>query len=255
MSNDEFPANSVLDWYMEAEKMLAGFLDYVPYCDTHKEIWSPKLVIVLQETCSQLDSLWRWGAVNVHGKKANDVGIQNYFELYGFQVAPRWVIFWADKPEKVEPFRGWQESQCHHLDWWTEGYNKVKHNRLKNRTCATLKRTVEALAGLFLAIICSENCWRSLWEKHWLVTCDAGMIRNPFASLRAEFEPTDNKGKYAMQPMAAESRLFAYRIARCERLVEELKRCPYQQGGYSRRYQAWCASHPGDFRSANGADV
>lgn len=90
----QFPANSVLDWYAEAESMLARFLEYVPYCDAHKEVWSAKLVPILQETCSQLDSLWRWEAVNVHGRKNdNNINIRDYFELYGSKITPHWVVF------------------------------------------------------------------------------------------------------------------------------------------------------------------
>jgi len=54
--------NSVLSWYVEAEDMLQDVLRYVPYCSEHKSVWSPKLVTILHEVCSQLDSLWFYQA-------------------------------------------------------------------------------------------------------------------------------------------------------------------------------------------------
>jgi len=239
-SGVQFPANSVLDWYIEAEKMLANFLEYVPYCDTHKEVWSPKLVIVLQETCSQLDSLWRWEAINVRGK--NDrVDIADYFELYGAKMAPRWVVFWADKPEKVQPFTEWQGIQNYRpLDWWKDGYQKVKHNRLENRTCASLNRTVEALAGLFLAIVRSDNCRQCLWEKHWLSWNDSTPTPfDPLECLKEDDGSLKDEGRCVVTRMAVESELFTYPVGLCTGLVSPRKDFPLWEGKCSHRFKLW----------------
>lgn len=239
-SEAKFPANSVLDWYVQAEQMLVNFLKYVPYCATHEEIWSPKLVVVLQETCSQLDSLWRWEGVNIHSKKNNKVDISDYFKLFGADVAKRWVVFWADEPEKIQPFSEWQETQYHPLDWWTEGYNKVKHNRLENRCCATLKCTVEALSSLFLAIIRCEKCWDTLWERHWMSWDDSGEPPfDPFGCLRADFILEEDRGKCGTMHMAVESQLFTYAVGLCTGLIKPRKKYPHWKGNCSRRFKAW----------------
>lgn len=238
-SEVQFPANSVLEWYMEAEKMLADFLEHVPYCDAHEKVWSPKLVVILQETCSQLDSLWRWEAINIHGKNDRAV-ITDYFEIYGTKMAPRWVVFWADKPEKIQPYSEWQGTQYDPLDWWTEGYNKVKHNRLENRTCASLKRTVESLAGLLLAIVQSENCWETLWEKHWISWEGSEETPfDPFICLKADFGLEKDHGECATMHMAIESKLFTYPVGLCIGLIEPHKTYPQWRGNCSRQFKAW----------------
>ena len=247
-SGVQFPSNSVLDWYTEAEKMLADFLEYVPYCDAHKAVWSPKLVVVLQETCSQLDSLWRWEAINIHGKN-DGVDIADYFEIYGTKMALRWVIFWADESEKIQPYSEWQGTQYCPLDWWKEGYNKVKHNRLENRTCATLKRTVESLAGLFLAIIRCESCWDVLWEKHWMSWDDsAGMPFEPLDCLREDFEKIEDKGRCNVSRMVIECRLFSYGVGIPTGLVRPRKDYLLSNSYCSNRFKAWyynyCQSFP-----------
>jgi len=247
MSNNiKFPANNVLGWYDQAEKALADFLSYVPYCDTHEQVWSPKLVTILQETCSQLDSLWRWEAVNIHSKK--DVDIRDYFELFGPDIANRWLVFWADEPIKIEPFDEWQkahnsgktESSNHPLNWWKEGYQKIKHNRVENRKCATLKRTVESLAGLFLAIIRCEECWGALWERHWLTWDDStNTPYDPLDCLREDFGRIDDRGKCNVSRMAIESQLFSYGVGLTKGLVKPRREFFSENSHCSNRFKAW----------------
>jgi len=248
-TKSQFSAHDVLDWYADAESMLMDFLRYVPYCDSHGEVWSPRLVTILQETCSQLDSLWRWEAVHTHGRENSRVNIKDYFELFGPELAGKSVLFWADKPVQIAPFAKWQgvtefkKEAYAPLDWWAEGYQKIKHNRLENRSCATLKRTVEALSGLFLALVRCESCWQSLWQKRWLSSCDQSMT-NPLSSLEAVFKPADHHSKHAPPPVAVESTLFAYRVIRCKEQFRALRGCPYCESGLGRQYRAWCSTHP-----------
>jgi len=249
-TESQFPAHDVLEWYTNAESLLVDFLRYVPYCDSHGEVWSPRLVTILQETCSQLDSLWRWEAVHIHERKSNEVNIMDYFELFGPELAKRPVLFWADEPRQIDPFEKWQDvtefkkEAYAPLDWWTEGYQKIKHNRLENRTCATLKRTVEALSGLFLALVRCESCWQALWQRCWLSSCDQSMA-DPLYSLGAVFKPADHHRRHAPPPVAVESGLFAYRVIRCKEQFRVLRGCPYGESGLSRQYRAWCSTHAG----------
>jgi len=246
-----FSANNVLDWYIEAENMFADFLKYVPYCEKHEEVWSPKLVVILQETCSQLDSLWGWEAENVHGKKEK-INITDYFELYGEVMAPRWVVFWSDEPIKIAPFAAWQnarnftkkEYENRPLDWWKDGYQKIKHNRIENYRCATLKFAVESLAGLFLAIIATEKCWDALWEHNWVSwDKEGGMPFDPFDCLRADFESLDDEGKCSLTRMAVESKLFTYPVGFCKGLITANKKHPHWKGNCSKRFKAWYYDH------------
>jgi len=263
-SEVQFPANSVLDWYKGAERMLVDFLRYVPYCDAHEQVWSPKLVTILQETCSQLDSLWRWEATNIHKRNDKEVDITDYFELYGAQVSSRWLVFWADEPKTIKPFSSWQNTSTfskgeytnHLLDWWKEGYQKIKHSRVENRCCATLKRTVESLAGLFLAIIRCERCWNALWEKHWMSWDDSGGTPfDPLNCLKEDYGLLENENRCGVMHMAIDSKLFTYPVGLCTGLVTRHKRWPRWKGNCSNRFKAWyynyCQSTTMDVTSAN----
>lgn len=244
---DQFPARDVLDWYTDAESMLVDFLEYVPYCDSHKGVWSPKLVTILQETCSQVDSLWRWEAVHIH-KRGDSVDIKDYFELFGPALAIRWVICWADEPRQIAPFAKWQEAgefkkeEYTPLEWWKDGYQKIKHNRLENRTCATLEHTANALAALFLAIVRMQACWGALWEKGWLSWDDsAGTPFDPVECLKEDLGLLKDQGRCASMHMAIESKLFAYGVGLCSGLVTPKKEMPHcrWKGDCSRRFKAW----------------
>ena len=168
------PANYVLNSYVATENMLAEFLQFVPYCKGHLDIWSPKLVTILLETCSQLDSLWAYQAAQSPYVPKSNLNIRNYFEYFGAHVAPKWVVFWSEEPEQIYPFEEWRDKITHteetypDLDWW-KAHNKLKHDRLANRSEATLQRAIRALAGLLLAILRCKECSQSavyLWMDH-----------------------------------------------------------------------------------------
>jgi len=249
-SDDQFPAHDVLDWYTNAESMLADFLEYVPYCDSHEGVWSPKLVTILQETCSQVDSLWRWEAVHTYKRGADSLDITDYFELYGEMLAKMWLICWADEPRQIAPFATWQHAgefkkeKYTPLDWWKNGYQKIKHNRLENRTCATVKHTANALAALFLAIVRMEGCWDGLWEKGWLSWDDsAGTPFNPFECLKEDLGLLKDETRCASVQMVIESKLFAYGVGLCSGFVDPKKEMPHWKGNSSRRFKAWYYNH------------
>ena len=127
------------------------------------------------------------------------------------------------------------------LDWWKEGYNKIKHNRIENLNCATLQRTLEALAGLFLAIIRCEKCWDSLWEKHWMswVNDASPSPFDPFDCLKSDFGYMPDIGSCAVTHMAIESKLFTYPVGLCSNLITPKKEMPLWEGNCSRRFKAW----------------
>lgn len=232
-------SNSVLNWYVDAEDMLQDVLRYVPYCLEHKSVWSPKLVTILHEVCSQLDSLWFYEAKKSRFVKEEKLNIGNYFEYYGEYVAPKWVVFWGQEPERIQPFKSWdnlpatsykkeQWKKVFTPEWW-EAYQNVKHNRLANENMATLECTVYAVAGLFLAIIRSEDCRDGIAQLGWL-SCNGTTNGNPQAWLSEDSPATKRKA------IAVESRLFGYAVGWSK---ETIKRESIWTGCASHRFQQW----------------
>ena len=229
-----FPAKTVVDSFLYCERMLTDVLSVVPYCDGHKEVWSPVLTTVIMESCSQLDSLWGHTAECSPCVMKTEFRITDYFGYLGSgsfpQLLPqRWVVFWADDVIQLYPFRQWDGvPEYEPLDWW-QTYNKLKHDRLANKEKATLSTAVDAMAGLFLAILANEYCSYAAEAAGWLSASDA-IAYNPKPSL-GEDSPSV-KDNY----VAAESRLFAYPVGWCTQAV---KRTDLWQGNASFRFRHW----------------
>jgi len=209
----KIPAQTVLNTYQRIEDSLNRVLQVVPYCDNHKKVWSDYLVTVILEACSLLDSLWRdqsWQSSCVRNQKKtkNDLMMFDYFKYYGEYMEPRWLVFWSEEPIIKHPFKGWSKTGQYKekgdqtfLDWWT-AYNNLKHDRLQNRTEATLHKAVRAVGALFLAILRCEDCRGEIFQSGWLT----GKRERPECFL-GEDSPSDKDAF-----VAAETKLFTYAV-------------------------------------------
>lgn len=230
-ATEPFPGKSVIGWYDSAERMLEQVLGVVPYCEEHEGVWSPALVTVLLETCSQLDSLWAFEARQSAYVPDRQLEITDYFNYFGEYVGYRWVVFYGETAEKIEPFGSWasgpdyRRSSYVPLDW-RKAYNSLKHDRLSNRREATLRRAVHALAGLFLAILRCEYARDEISQAGWL----SSKSHRPEASLGE-----DSLSIPALF-IAAESRLFSYPVGWCK---ESIAASEEWCGPASHRFRRW----------------
>jgi len=193
----------VVSWFRENENDLHGFIKTVPYCDEHKNVWSPVLVKILLETCSILDSTWKFRALQSPCVKQKDLGIKKYFQYFGEELGPRWVVFRTQQAIQIKPFDVWdkssyKESDYTDLEWW-KVHNELKHDRIKNIKKATLFLAVNALAGLFLAIVKSDFCREALVHEGWIAGTEVGNIDENFSNAH-------------LSHALVESRLFTYPV-------------------------------------------
>jgi hypothetical protein len=149
------------------------------------------------------------------------------------------VVFWGQEPEKIQPFESWdnlpvtsykkeQWKESLTPKWW-EAYQKIKHNRLVNENMATLECAVNAVAGLFLAIIRCEDCWDEIAHLGWL--SDNGTTNgNPQAWLGEDSPSTKRKA------IAVESKLFGYAVGWSKETIKKESRWT---GCASHRFQQW----------------
>ena len=79
---------SVITWFESAEQMLMAVLDVIPYETFHENVWSPRLVTVLLETCSQLDSLFKQQAIQSPSVTSQSLNITDYFSLLSDKTFP-----------------------------------------------------------------------------------------------------------------------------------------------------------------------
>src|SRR5262249_14774100 len=144
----------------------------------------------------QLDSLLKQHAVRSQSVASQNLNITDYFVFFGKDLSGKWVLFWGESPEKIRPFRSWQglpsydkiSYSGHELEWW-KASNKRKRNRLENRGEATFERAVEALGGLFLAILYCEICRDAVGASGWLQSHS----HNPKANLDDHLNPQPDR--------------------------------------------------------------
>jgi len=58
--------NEQIAWtyYKSVEDDFIDYLDYIPLTNEHKEVWSPKLANLLLNTCSIIDSIFKYCVSN-----------------------------------------------------------------------------------------------------------------------------------------------------------------------------------------------
>ena len=201
--------------YEPLEDTFIDFLSYVPWTQKHKEVWSPKLANLLLNIGSIIDSTFRSYLESPTLNTAKDIdnirsdqrkqdinGFQKvYDDVYSFSNKEAYFLYTGDK---LTSWSDWQKRGK--PKWWTN-YNKVKHDRFKNRTEANLENTLNALSGLFLVCVILKEV------RPYLV--DIGIIKwaqrpvvhtGDLKQLLEENEPI----KDAFNPIIARSKLFGY---------------------------------------------
>lgn len=171
---------NILASYEYVENLLIEFLQAVPFeaADPNgkmqpEHVWSPRLVTILQEICSQIDSYCRHELVRIKAKPARKhFDIDDYRKHFGKWLSERKLLFWQDEngdPVSIQPFSQWSCGKGS-PGWWN-AYNKVKHDRIRNKKLGTLKHCVEALAGLLFVILrlagIDPNVKRMLVSSTW----------------------------------------------------------------------------------------
>lgn len=204
----DVPEHFILNSFINVENQLIEILNVIPYCKEHENVWSPLLIPIIQDSCSQIDSLWNLQAKQSSYIKKWKLGIKDYFTYFGEDISSKIAIFFGkEKPELVQPFAEWYGIPKYDIDtykdinWWAD-YNKIKHNRLYYRNKATIKNAVHSLAGLFLAIIKCPLCRNGVVQTGWV----SARYPNLVACLSE-----DSPSSY-MNYCVVESKLFTYPI-------------------------------------------
>ena len=67
----------------------------------------------------------------------------------------------------MEPFTAWSSPSFVTLDWW-KAYNAVKHDRLANRTRATMRYAAQALAAVLVNIVTYPPALSDMARAGWV---------------------------------------------------------------------------------------
>lgn len=197
-----FSASTALLAFNDVERALSDVLDYIPYCEAHELVWSPKLAQIILDAGSQLDSLWR-NEVPCSGDRSKLTMKQYATEFSGKGhdcFAGRFVVHLGTcDAEIIAPFSQWENTNAK-LSWW-DAYNELKHDRNINREKATLRTAVELVGGLLIALVRSRCCQEEVMHSGWFFDIRPYVVRSRL----------DNAG-WEKNKTVAETRLFMYPV-------------------------------------------
>jgi len=146
----------VWELYQSLEKEFLSYLEYVPLTPQHYDVWSYPLVNLFNNIGSSVDSFFKNAIYceslndypNIDEIRAKDQHtMKTYRDIFETQyMISNKQIFELWNFSSVYPFGDWKNNNV--PDWWSR-YTDIKHDRFRNKERATLKATIDALAGLF----------------------------------------------------------------------------------------------------------
>lgn len=236
---------TAIEGLLSVESMLHEAIRFVPYCEEHKQVWSPHFAQIILEAASQVDSIWKSTTKIDYPTAAKKVDIEFYLAKFGSLVARQRVVFFAGvMPCTIWPFECWvnpkpKASKVSNAPNWWQAYNDIKHDRFANQDKATLEHAVNAIAALFLSILYSGKCDMAIIATSLLEPTNY----NPWA-----FTPTGELRDITFDCRAhLETTLFAHPIGIFG--VDNCNLSGYWPGG-SARFNIWWALNYEKFTKA-----
>ena len=172
-------AIEIYEWYRSIEKKVLEITDILPIVNESdlKRYRSPRLVPIMVETCSIIDTLLRAAMPEKfnrpRGRKMTRKGanIYDYFrELEKtFQLKNTKSILLQGKPTILCPFEKWSENSSKPMDWW-KTYNRLKHDRLKASGEANLLHCINALCALMQVMTKFPSVMEFSLRVNWIQT-------------------------------------------------------------------------------------
>jgi len=229
---DKLSYSAVIGTFERIEGTLEKILNIVPYCKEHENVWSDALITIILDSCSLLDSLWRYQSLQSPYVNKNHLKMKDYFIYFGEDMEKRWLVLWSENVQIISPYKNWSKTgqfksdeDINELNWWT-AYTELKHDRLSNRKLATLSNSVYAVGALLLAIIKCPDLRDEMDHAGWVT----GNNQNPIAWLGEDSKATQ------WEYVAIETKLFGYPVGWCwQNILAE----HYWFGPASSRFQDW----------------
>lgn len=145
--------------YEELERQTLDFMDSVPFVRANQGVVSPRLIPILMEACSLVDSILRHH-VDEERASLKDLAAANA----RLGLSETASVLLVSPLQILRPFRGWTTSPP---EWWL-AYNKVKHDRLRNFDAATYPVAVSALVALHQVITRTRMFSNHLVKREWV---------------------------------------------------------------------------------------
>lgn len=150
------------------EKDLESCFRYVEPNASHFGVYSDEFGKIILVACSETENALQ--ALVKHIEPNASCGNINELREAVLRKFPHLCLARVDAPRYGLSVLPWENRNQESPDWWKNGYNKIKHDRVGNPDAATFERALKAVAGLEVVLLylyrhklsigclSSENC-------------------------------------------------------------------------------------------------
>ena len=134
------------------EEDLEECFAFVEPCEAHYGVYSDQFAAIILLACTEIENALRAFAAWAECEPM-PTSINSYCRciLNTYPHLPKMVVSIPRYGLTMRPWHGWTDNSP--PEWWTLGYNKIKHDRLKHPTAPTLWRAINALGGLLVVLL------------------------------------------------------------------------------------------------------
>lgn len=135
------------NYFRILEKDLEECFRYIEPSKVHFSVYSDEFAKLILVACSEIENALRELSTSIDKSKiCNNLGDYRNVVISKYPYFPMIKICVARYGISVAPWENWATEDS--PDWWKNGYNKIKHDRVGNPSAATLERAINSIAAL-----------------------------------------------------------------------------------------------------------
>lgn len=146
-----------LRYYRLLERDLEECFRYIEPCLAHYDVYSDEFARIILMAATEIENALKLFAFRARVRDATSpTDVANICKLHTLVTHkyPKFCdmkIYMPRYSLLTHPWDGWSASTA--PDWWSNGYNKIKHDRMGNPGAGTLVRAIRAVAALQVVLL------------------------------------------------------------------------------------------------------
>jgi len=143
-----------MNYFLCLEDDILTLSRWVEFSEQNEDVYSVEIARLLMTACSEIDVIAKLLCKAI-GRSADNI---NKYQDIITEVIPKFHESKVSMPKFGKNFCPWSNWSLPHCspDWW-QGYNKVKHERIRHFQKANLKNTLNAMAALCLLLVLYQS--------------------------------------------------------------------------------------------------
>lgn len=167
-----------LNYYTLLERDLDECFRFIEPIERHFGVYSIEFSRIILMAASEVEN-----ALNSFDAAANESAVsRNILGYYSVATSkfPKFCTMQMFLPRCALVFAPWSEWSADKApDWWANGYNKIKHDRISNPGAATMRRAIDAVGALQVLL---HHLYRLKYPDRWLADHAIPEIIVPYES-------------------------------------------------------------------------